>query len=93
MGLTVFSAEEPEQLLQLFLTYTQRKGHVACCVAIHVCAGKGCREVPVPLCLGCGRKEQKDGMAAHCNTLGQKWPSPWLQGLPSTSLQAGRMQP
>ena len=65
MGLTVFSAKEPEQVLQLFLTYTQRKGRVACCVIIHVGTGKGCREVPVLLCLGCGGKEQRDAMVAH----------------------------
>lgn len=70
MGLTVFSAEKPEQLLQLFWIYTQRKGHIACCVVIHVCAGKGCREVPVLLCLSCGGEEQKNAMVAHCNTSG-----------------------
>lgn len=93
MGLTVFSAEEPKQLLQLFLSYTQRKGRVACCVVVHACAGKGCREVPVLLCLSCRGKEQKDAMVAHYNTSGQKQPSPWLPRLPSTSLPAGRTQP
>lgn len=69
MGLTVFCAEEPEQLLQLLLTYTQRKGHI-CCVVIHICAGKGCGGIHALLCVGCGGKEQKDAIVVHCNTSG-----------------------
>lgn len=59
MGLTVFCAEEPEQLLQLFLIDAQHKGHIARCVVIHMCAGKSSKEVPVVLCLGCGGKQQE----------------------------------
>lgn len=55
MRLTVFSAEEPEQLLQLFQFQAQWKGNVACCVLIHVCAGQGGWVVLV-LCLSCGGK-------------------------------------
>lgn len=57
MGLTVFSAEEPEQLLQLFQFQAQWKGSTACCVLVHVCAGQGGREVLV-LCLSCGGKRK-----------------------------------
>lgn len=42
MGLTVFSAEEPQQLLQLFWLHTQHKDIIVCRVVIHVCASKGC---------------------------------------------------
>lgn len=59
MGLTVFCAEEPEQLLQLFLIDAQHKGRVAHRVVVCICAGKGGKEVPVVLCLGCGGKEQE----------------------------------
>lgn len=51
-GLTIFSAEEPEQLLQLFLIYTQGKRCASCCGLIHVCAGEGSREAHVFLHLG-----------------------------------------
>ena len=92
MALTVFSAEKPEQLLQLFLIYTQREGRVACSVVIPVRAGKGCEEVPVLLGLGCGGKEQKDAMAAHCSACSIEMASPLAPRMPNTPLQAGRTQ-
>lgn len=57
VALTVLSAEEPEQLLQLFLLQAQWKGDIPCCVLVHVCAGQGGREVPV-LCLSCGGERE-----------------------------------